>query len=72
METARQGDAGVGEETSGVSSILRQLPSLAGLDCQVEPLSGGLTNSNYKVTTAGGRYVVRVAARPGGCWPSTA
>jgi hypothetical protein len=42
------------------------LPSLAGRECRVEPLSGGLTNSNYKVTTADGQYVVRVASATGG------
>ena len=29
----------------------------------VEPLPGGLTNTNYKVTTSTGSYVVRVAGR---------
>ena len=29
----------------------------------VEPLPGGLTNTNYKVTTGAGSYVVRVAGR---------
>jgi thiamine kinase-like enzyme len=66
LETARQGGAGVGEEASDVSSVLQQLPSLAGRECRVEPLSGGLTNSNYKVTTADGQYVVRVASATGG------
>jgi thiamine kinase-like enzyme len=66
LETAQQGGAGVDEEASGLSSILRRLPSLAGRECQVEPVSGGLTNDNYKVTTAEGTYVVRVACATGG------
>jgi thiamine kinase-like enzyme len=67
LETARQGGAGVGEQAAAeVSALLQQLPSLAGRECQVEPLAGGLTNSNYKVTTADGRYVVRIASATGG------
>ena len=32
----------------------------------VAELPGGLTNTNYKVTTASGAYVVRVSAKDAG------
>src|SRR4029077_4913528 len=32
----------------------------------VEPLTGGLTNTNYKVTTPSGRYVVRISHKDSG------
>ena len=38
---------------------LRRVPLLAGA-CQAVPLSGGITNRNYKVTLAAGPVVVRV------------
>lgn len=46
--------------------MLRRLPSLAGRPLRVERLQGGLTNANYKVTTADGSCVVRVASPNGG------
>ena len=33
---------------------------------EVEPLAGGLTNTNYKVTTPGGCYVVRISGKDTG------
>ena len=41
-----------------VTALLDQLPALAG-PREVVELSGGLTNRNFKVTTAGGRFVAR-------------
>ncbi|MHB8190085.1 MAG: phosphotransferase [Ferrimicrobium sp.] len=35
---------------------------LSGKPLEVEKLSGGLTNTNFKVSTPGGRYVVRLAS----------
>lgn len=44
-----------------VEDRLDLVPALAGLDRMVEPLPGGLTNQNLKVTTAGDQYVARLA-----------
>ncbi|MEU4577697.1 choline/ethanolamine kinase family protein [Nonomuraea sp. NPDC023979] len=48
-----------------VLEILDRIPLLAGVPRSVEELPGGLTNHNYKVTTPGGAYVVRVWASDG-------
>jgi thiamine kinase-like enzyme len=46
-----------------VRAILDQLPGLAGQPREVESLTGGLTNRNYRVVTNGGReVVVRISA----------
>jgi len=45
--------------------VLEAVPELRG-ERDVEPLAGGLTNTNYKVTTPEGRYVVRIAGRDTG------
>jgi thiamine kinase-like enzyme len=47
------GDAGL----SG--ALLERIAVLRGQPCTVEPLPGGLTNKNYKVSTPHGIYVVR-------------
>ena len=39
--------------------LLERVEALRGRPCTVEPLPGGLTNRNYKVTTPEGSYVVR-------------
>ena len=39
--------------------LLERVAVLRGRPCTVEPLPGGLTNRNYKVTTPEGSYVVR-------------
>jgi thiamine kinase-like enzyme len=44
---------------SSLEEVLEAIPALAGRERTVEPLPGGLTNENLKVTTAGGTYVVR-------------
>jgi thiamine kinase-like enzyme len=44
-----------------VKALLKCLPALAGREVAITPLEGGLTNRNYKVETAGGSYVVRIA-----------
>ena len=41
-------------------SLLDQVPGLAAMPRTVEPLPGGLTNRNYKVTTPQGTFVARV------------
>jgi Ser/Thr protein kinase RdoA (MazF antagonist) len=40
--------------------VLDTVPELAD-PLSVAPLEGGLTNTNYKVVTAGGAYVVRIS-----------
>ncbi len=45
--------------------ILEAVPELRGKR-EVERLAGGLTNTNYKVTTQRGRYVVRIAGKDTG------
>jgi thiamine kinase-like enzyme len=46
--------------SADLSGILAQIPQWAKVpDLQVEPL-GGLTNTNYRVTVAGERFVLRV------------
>jgi thiamine kinase-like enzyme len=45
-----------------LEEVLAAVPELH--DAQsVEPLVGGLTNTNYKVTSASGRYVVRISGK---------
>lgn len=49
-----------------VLEILDRIPQLSGMPHTVEELPGGLTNRNFKVTTAGGgAYVVRVFGSDG-------
>ena len=48
-----------------VEDVLEAVPELQG-ERDVEPLAGGLTNTNYKVTTPNGRYVVRIAGKDTG------
>ena len=45
--------------------VLEAVPELRG-EREVERLAGGLTNTNYKVTTQRGRYVVRIAGKDTG------
>ena len=40
-------------------ALLERIGVLRGRSCRVEPLPGGLTNQNYKVTTPDGSFVVR-------------
>src|SRR3954470_2266434 len=47
-----------------LEDVLAAVPELHGGN--VEPLSGGLTNTNYKVTTPAGAYVVRIASKDTG------
>lgn len=49
-----------------IGALLDRLPSLADGDFRAEPLAGGLTNTNFKVTTGTGCFVVRVAAAHAG------
>jgi thiamine kinase-like enzyme len=48
-----------------LEDVLAAVPELADAR-SVEPLAGGLTNTNYKVVTAGGAYVMRVSAKDAG------
>jgi len=47
---------------AGLDALLDRVPSLAGSPRRVQPLDGGLTNRNYKVTTPAGAFVARVFA----------
>ena len=40
-------------------ALLERIAVLHGQECQIEPLPGGLTNKNYKVSTPIGTYVLR-------------
>ncbi len=44
------------------AALLERIDVLRGQPCHVEPLPGGLTNKNYKVSTPTGVYVVRHSA----------
>ena len=44
-----------------IHALLDEVAVLRGVERTVEHLSGGLTNFNYKVTTKGGTYVVRIS-----------
>jgi thiamine kinase-like enzyme len=46
-------------EQSPLDEVLEEVPALAGRPRTVEPLAGGLTNTNYKVLADGTAYVVR-------------
>jgi thiamine kinase-like enzyme len=46
--------------------VLEQVPELAGADPRVSPIPGGMTNRNYRVSTTGGDYVVRISVRETG------
>ena len=48
-----------------VEEVLEAVPELHGAT-QVEPLAGGLTNTNYKVTTPRGSYVIRISGKDAG------
>ena len=43
--------------------ICEQVPELASSDRRTSVISGGMTNRNYRVTTAAGDYVVRISVR---------
>jgi thiamine kinase-like enzyme len=46
--------------------VLEQVPELAAADRRVSALAGGMTNRNYRVSTARGDYVVRLSASQAG------
>ncbi|MFG1944440.1 phosphotransferase [Nonomuraea sp. NPDC048826] len=48
-----------------VLEIIDRIPLLSGVPHSVEELPGGLTNRNFKVSTDGGAYVVRVFGSDG-------
>ena len=49
-----------------LDDVLAAVPELQDV-AAVEPLAGGLTNTNYKVTTGGGdAYVVRISGKDTG------
>ena len=48
-----------------LEDVLEAVPELRG-EREVEPLAGGLTNTNFKVTTPVGRYVVRISGKDTG------
>jgi thiamine kinase-like enzyme len=49
----------------GVEDVLAAVPELREATA-VEPLTGGLTNTNWKVTSPAGRYVVRISGKDTG------
>jgi thiamine kinase-like enzyme len=49
-----------------LEQILAQVPEFAAPDRRVTPIAGGLTNHNYRVTTAAGDYVLRISVRETG------
>lgn len=63
MATAQQA---ADTSRSDLEALLQRLPMFAGRHCAIEPLPGGLTNSNYKVSFADHSFVVRVAAANAG------
>lgn len=46
-----------------IAQILAGVPGWAGQTAQVEPLGGGITNQNYKVTINGEAFAVRLCAQ---------
>ena len=48
-----------------IDEVLELVPELQGAHA-ISELAGGLTNTNYKVETDGGAYVVRVSAKDAG------
>jgi thiamine kinase-like enzyme len=48
-----------------LEDVLKTVPELHGATA-VEPLAGGLTNTNYKVTTPCGCYVIRISGKDAG------
>ncbi|MBV8561550.1 MAG: phosphotransferase, partial [Actinobacteria bacterium] len=48
-----------------IDAVLESVPQLHDAS-SVEPLHGGLTNTNYKVTSPSGRYVVRISGKDTG------
>jgi thiamine kinase-like enzyme len=48
-----------------LEDVLEAVPELHGAT-EVAPLAGGLTNTNYKVTTPAGSYVVRISGKDTG------
>ena len=51
---------------SSLEELLEAIPAIAGRERTVEPLPGGLTNTNYKVTCPDAAYVVRIAGKDTG------
>jgi thiamine kinase-like enzyme len=45
-----------------IEEVLAAVPELSRAE-SVEPLTGGLTNTNYKVTSPAGRFVVRISGK---------
>ena len=48
-----------------LEDVLEAVPELRG-EREVERLAGGLTNTNYKVTTPAGAFVVRISGKDTG------
>jgi thiamine kinase-like enzyme len=49
-----------------LARVLEQVPGLAGSGVSATPLEGGMTNHNFRVSTADGDYVVRISAAQAG------
>ena len=48
-----------------LEDVLEKVSELRG-EREIETLAGGLTNTNYKITTLAGRYVVRISGKDSG------
>ncbi len=46
-----------------IDDVIAGVPAFAGQTVGVEPIDGGLTNTNYRLTVAGRRYCVRIPGR---------
>ncbi len=46
--------------TISIEEVVQKIPGWRGKSVEIQPLSGGLTNTNYKVTVMGTPYFVRV------------
>jgi len=58
--------ASVVEAAPELELICQQVPELASADRRAVPIVGGMTNRNYRVSTATGDYVVRISVRETG------
>ena len=55
-----QSEAAAGHDIA--AALFARVPQLAGVQAQhITPLRGGITNTNYRITTAGADFVLRIA-----------
>lgn len=57
---------GLPSEDADLNAVVRRVPELANArDLTIEPLAGGLSNTNYLAAADGAQYVVRIAGAAG-------